>query len=113
MLELGLRSARLWPGFAAELEDAAGIEVGLRQTGTASAGARDEDEARELERRLVFRETLGLRTTRLRPTAAREHEPALAPTVRLALEVPGISVDPRAVLAALRRACERGGVQVR
>jgi glycine oxidase len=113
VLELGLRSAHLWPGFAAELEEAAGVEVGLRQTGTLLL-ARDEDEARELERQLALRESLGLRATRLRPSAARELEPALAPTVRLALEAPeDHSVDPRLVLGALRRACELSGVQVR
>jgi glycine oxidase len=113
VLELGLRSARMWLGFAAELEEAAGLEVGLRQTGTLLL-ARDEDEARELERQLALRESLGLSATRLRPSAARELEPALAPTVRLALEAPeDHSVDPRLVLAALRRACELSGVQVR
>ncbi|MGH2853821.1 MAG: glycine oxidase ThiO [Solirubrobacteraceae bacterium] len=113
VLELGLRSARMWPGFAAELEEATGVEVGLRHTGTLVV-ARDEDEARELERQLAFRESLGLRPTRLRASAARELEPALAPTVRLALHAPeDDSVDPRLVLAALRRACELGGVQVR
>ncbi len=113
VLELGLRSARMWPGFAAELEEAAGVEVGLRQAGTLVL-ARDADEARELERQLAFREALGLPATRLRASAARELEPALAPTVRLALHAPeDHSVDPRLVLAALRRACERGGVQVR
>jgi glycine oxidase len=112
VLDLGLRSARMWPGFAAELEEAADVEVGLRQTGTLLL-ARDEDEARELERQLAFRESLGLRATRLRPSAARELEPALAPTVRLALEAPDDhSVDPRLALAALRRACELSGVQV-
>ena len=71
--------------------------------------ARDEDEARELERQLAFRRSLGLRAERLRPSEAREREPALAPTVRLALEAPDDhSVDPRRVLAALRRACEIG-----
>ena len=109
VLELGLRSAQMWPGFAAELAQEAGVEVGLRQSGTLVL-ARDEDEARELERQLALRESLGLRATRLRASAARELEPALAPTVRLALEAPDDhSVDPRLVLAALRRACERSG----
>jgi glycine oxidase len=113
VLELGLRSARMWAGFAAELEEAAGVEVGLRRTGTLVL-ARDEDEARELERQLAFRESLGLPATRLRASAARELEPALAPTVRLALHAPeDHSVDPRLVLAALRRACELGGVRLR
>jgi glycine oxidase len=112
-LELGLRSARMWPGFAEELQTASAIDVGLRRTGTLVV-ARDEDEARELERQLVFRESLGLRALRLRASEAREREPALAPTVRLALHAPDDhSVDPRSVMEALRRACERAGVGLR
>jgi glycine oxidase len=112
LLELGLRSAALWPGFAAELQDAAGTEVGLLRSGTLVV-ARDEDEARELERQLAFRRSLGLRAERLRASAAREREPGLAPTVRLAIEAPDDhSVDPRRVLAALRRACELAGVRI-
>ncbi len=113
VLDLGLRSAVLWPAFAAELEEAAGIEVGLRRSGTLVV-ARDDDEARELERQIAFRDSLELSTERLLPSAAREREPALAPTVRLALHAPeDHSVDPRLVLAALRHACAQEGVVVR
>jgi glycine oxidase len=113
MLDLGLRSAEMWPSFAAELSHETELEVGLRQSGTLVV-ARDEDEARELERQLALRESLGLPVRRLRPNAARELEPALAPTVRLALEAPeDHSIDPRLVLAALRRACDGSGVQIR
>ena len=113
VLALGLCSARMWPGFAQELEQASGIDVGLRRTGTLVV-ARDEDEARELERQVAFRESLGLRAVRLRASEAREHEPALSSTVRLALHAPDDhSVDPRNVVAALRRACEQTGVQLR
>jgi glycine oxidase len=113
VLELGMRSAELWPGFAAELLEASGIDVGLRRSGTLVV-ARDEDEARELERQLAFREGLGLRAVRMRPSEARAREPALAPSVRLALHAPDDhSVDPRRVVAALRGACERAGVQLR
>jgi glycine oxidase len=112
-LELGMRSAWMWPSFAAELQRASGIDVGLRRTGTLVV-ARDDDEACELERQLAFRESLGVRAVRLRASEAREHEPALAPTVRLALHAPDDhSVDPRSVVAALRGACERTGVQLR
>jgi len=113
LLELGLRSAKMWPAFAAELQADAGMEVGLMRTGTLLL-ARDEDEARELDRQARFRDSLGLATCRLRPSEAREREPALAPVVRLALEASDDhSVDPRLVLAALRRACESAGVQLR
>ena len=87
--------------------------VGLLQTGTLMV-ARDEDEARELERQLAFRQSLGLPAERLRASMAREREPGLAPTVRLAIEAPDDhSVDPRLVLTALRRACETAGVDIR
>jgi glycine oxidase len=113
VLELGLRSARMWPGFAAELEASSGSSVGLLRTGTLLV-ARDDDDARELERQLEFRGSLGLAVRRLRPSQARELEPALAPTVRLALEAgDDHSVDPRLVLAALRVACEAVGVALR
>ncbi len=113
MLELGLRSAALWPAFASELEAASGQPVGLLRTGTLLV-ARDADEARALERQLAFRGSLGLRAVRVRPSQARELEPALAPTIRLALELPDDhSVDPRLVLAALRSACLASGVELR
>jgi glycine oxidase len=113
VLELGLRSAAMWPSFAAELAQAAGVEIELISAGSLFL-ARDEDEARELERQLAFRESLGLRVERLRASEARQLEPALAPSMRLAFEAPDDkSVDPRVVLAALRSACESEGVQVR
>jgi glycine oxidase len=112
-LALGLRSAEMWTGFAAELEAAAEIEVGLARTGTLLV-ARDDDDARELERQLAFRHELGLAVERLRPSEARDRESALAPTVRLALEAPDDhSVDPRLVTRVLRRACDRVGVEIR
>ncbi|HEV2982146.1 MAG TPA: glycine oxidase ThiO [Solirubrobacteraceae bacterium] len=113
LLALGMRSAALWPAFASELEAASGEEVGLLATGTLMV-ARDADEARELERQIELRSSLGLRAMRLRASQARELEPALAPTIRLALQLPDDhSVEPRLVLAALRRACECAGVRLR
>src|ERR1700691_4612203 len=84
LLELGLRSAAMWPEFASDLETCSGVSVGLMQTGTMLV-AREDAAARELERQLAFRQSLGLAVRRLRPSQARELEPALAPIVRLAL----------------------------
>jgi glycine oxidase len=113
LLELGRRSAAMWPAFAAELEDLTDIDLGMTSSGTMIV-ARDEDEARELERQLAFRRSLGLEVERLRASEAREREPALAPSLRLALEAPDDhSVDPRCVLAALRAVCEAAGVALR
>jgi glycine oxidase len=113
MLELGLRSAGMWPAFAEELQAGTGIEIPLRRTGTLLL-ARDEDEVLELERQLELRSSLGLAVVRLRASEARAREPALAPTLRLALEAPeDHAVDPRPVLEALRAACARAGVEIR
>lgn len=95
LLGVCLESARRWPAFAAALG------VPLHATGSLMV-ARDRDEAEALERELRFRERLGLPVERLTPSEARRREPALAPTLRAALDVPDDSaVDPRAVLAAL------------
>jgi glycine oxidase len=113
LLALGLRAASGFPAFCAELEAASGRDTGLRRTGTLVV-ARDRDEAEELERLLEHRRTLGLAVERLRPSQARRAEPALAPTVRLALDVPGDdAVDPRRLVAALAEAFERAGGEIR
>jgi glycine oxidase len=110
---LGLRAGERFAAFCAELLAASDVDPWLREQGTLAV-ARDGDEAEALERMLAFRRGLGLAVERLRPSQARRLEPALAPTVRLALEVPGdTSVDPRRLVAALRVACERAGVTVR
>jgi glycine oxidase len=101
-LDLGVAAARRWPSAARELGEASGIDPALRPTGTFLL-ARDADEAEALERERAFRESLGLPVSRLLPSAARRAEPALAPTLRAALDVPGDhSVDPRRVVSGLR-----------
>jgi len=107
LLELGLRALDGFPAFCAELG------VDLRREGTLVV-ARDRDEADELERLLEHRVALGLEVERLRPSQARRAEPALAPTVRLALDVPGdAAVDPRRLVAALGEAVEHAGGEIR
>lgn len=113
LLALGTESARLWPSFAAELEDVTGLEVGYRTCGTLLV-ARDADGQEELEREQAIRERLGLAVTRLLPSQARRAVPALAPTVRTALDLPDDhAVAPRAVVAALAEACRRAGADLR
>ncbi|MGH2917473.1 MAG: glycine oxidase ThiO [Solirubrobacteraceae bacterium] len=115
LLDLGLRSARAWPAFAAELAAAAQADAQsiLRRCG-ALVVARDADEAQALERELALRRELGLEAARLRPSAARRLEPSLAPTIRLALDVPGDhAADPRALVLALAEAARREGAVLR
>ena len=76
--------------------------------------ARDRDEAEALERELALRERLGLAPSACCPRQARRLEPALAPTLRLALEVPDDhAADPRALVAALARAAAGAGAVLR
>jgi glycine oxidase len=113
LLALGLDSARRWPAFAAELADVAGIDVGYRETGTLVV-ARDAAEAAWLDRELAFRARVGLRAERLLPGAARALEPALAPALRAAMDVPDDrAADPRRLLAALHAAATGAGAEVR
>ena len=113
LLRLGLESARAWPAFAAELEAASDIGIDFREHGTLLV-ARDRDEAEALDRELALRARFGLRAERLLPSRARRAESALAPTVRLALDVPDDhAVDPRLVVGALARAAARAGAVLR
>jgi glycine oxidase len=65
--------------------------------------ARDADEAAALDRLHAFRTSLGLDSERLRPSRARRVEPALAPTVRLVLDMPGDrAIDPLELARELR-----------
>ncbi len=113
VLALGLESARAYPAFVEELNEASGIDPGYRPWGMLVV-ARDRDEAEALERELAMRQQLGLAVQRLRPSEARELVPALAPSVRLALDVAGDhAIDPRRLTAALTAAAGGAGVELR
>jgi len=113
LLRLGLASARAYPGFVAELEEVTGRDTGYRKSGTLLA-ARDADEAEWLARELEMRSSLGLGVARLRASEARRLEPALAPALRLALEIPDDhAVDPRKLTRALGDALLRAGGELR
>ncbi|HKO28106.1 MAG TPA: glycine oxidase ThiO [Solirubrobacteraceae bacterium] len=109
LMRLGLASVREYPDFVAELHDATGMDTGYLRCGTLLA-ARDGDEAEALARELALRESLGLAAHRLRASEARRLEPALAPTLRLALDVPDDhAIDPRKLTAALAVALRTAG----
>jgi glycine oxidase len=113
LMRLGLASAEAYPEFVAELSDVTGMDVGYLPCGTLLA-ARDRDEAESLERERELRETLGLSVHRLRASQARELEPALAPTLRLALDIPDDhAIDPRKLIAALAEALSKAGGELR
>jgi glycine oxidase len=89
-------SAGRWPGFAAELAEETGHDLGYDETGTLSV-ALTADDAAEARRMWAYQG--------LRPTALRELEPELSPRVRAGAHAPDDrQVDPRRVVAALRSA---------
>ena len=89
------------------------MDPGYLRCGTLLA-ARDGDEAEALARELALRQSLGLAVHRLRSSEARRLEPALAPTLRLALEIPDDhAIDPRKLTAALARAVTAAGGDLR
>jgi glycine oxidase len=113
LMRLGLASVGAYPDFVAELSDLTGLDTGYLRCGTL-LGARDRDDAEWLERERGLREALGLPVQRLRASQARELEPALAPTLRLALEVPDDhAIDPRKLTAALGQAVQAAGGELR
>jgi glycine oxidase len=113
LLALGIASAARYPDFAAEVAAAGGEDAGFLRCGT-MAVARDRDEAEALDRERAMRATLGLDVERLLGSEARRREPALAPTLRLALDVPGDhAVDPRQLVVALAAALRAAGGEIR
>ncbi len=113
LLGLALHSAREYPSFAAELHEAAGLDPGYLECGTLFV-ARDADEAEALRREQAMRENLGLAVRRISPSQARVLEPALAPSLRAALEfADDRAIDPRALTAALVEAFRRTGGRLR
>jgi glycine oxidase len=113
LMRLGLASVKAYPELVAELQDITGMDTGYLRCGTLLA-ARDADEAEALGREIALRERFDLRVERLRASEARRLEPALAPTLRLALDVPDDhAIDPRKLTAALARALVMAGGELR
>lgn len=113
LLELNLRSQRLYPTFVEELERDASISVGYRRTGTLLV-ARDNDDNEALAEVFKFQQRLGLEVQRLRSSEVRELEPAVAPSLRGGIFVESDhQIDNRRLVEALLVACDRSGVILR
>ena len=110
LTSLLLAGARLWPGFAAALEEAAEESIGYDTTGTVTV-ALDASDRASLDDLLAYQHSLGLEALRRSASECRALVPALSPTLRGGIEVPGDhQVDNRALLAALGAACRHSGV---
>jgi glycine oxidase len=110
LLRLNLASWSRWPGFAAEVEAAARAAIGYRADGTLVA-ALDADDRVALDELAARHRAMGLDVTPLRGREVRRLEPGLAPAVRAGFLAAGErSVDPPALVAALRLAAGAAGV---
>ncbi len=110
LLNLNLLAISRFPGFNAELEQAAGQQTGLRTEGTLAV-AYDGGDMAALNRLTAFRRSIGLQARELDGRRCRELEPFLAPGTRGGVLATGdLSVDNRRYLAALREAARKAGV---
>ncbi|MFI9077836.1 glycine oxidase ThiO [Streptomyces sioyaensis] len=110
LLGLNLASARRYPDFTRELEEAGGQRIGYRRCGTLAV-ALDADDRAHLRELHALQIRSGLDSQWLTGRECRRLEPMLAPGVRGGLRVDGDhQVDPRRLASALLAACERAGV---
>ncbi|MEU6282628.1 glycine oxidase ThiO [Streptomyces sp. NPDC047028] len=110
LLALNLESARRYPGFAAELTELTGHDLGHRRCGTLAV-ALDADDRAHLRELHALQQRSGLDSVWLSGRECRRLEPMLAPGVRGGLRVDGDhQVDPRRLAEALVAACEKAGV---
>ncbi len=113
LLALNLASADRYPGFAAELTDLTGHDLGYRRCGTLAVALDADDRAHLRELHTLQRQS-GLESQWLSGRECRRLEPMLAPGVRGGLRVDGDhQVDPRRLAHALVAACEGAGVAFR
>ena len=112
LLRMNLAGRAAWPAFAEELSAASGVDLAYRESGALVVAA-DRDDAEELRRMCELQRSLGLGAEWLTGSACRRLEPGLSPRVRGGvLARQDGSVDPRAVLRALRTAVTRAGAEV-
>jgi len=113
LLPLALASRALYAPLVAALCDETGVDVDLRRDG-ALIVARGGAAAFELESTFDFQRGLGLPVERLEADALLRLEPAITGAAVLGLRLPDEgSLDPAALVRALRLAAERAGAEIR
>ncbi|GAA0314447.1 glycine oxidase ThiO [Kineococcus aurantiacus] len=113
LLRLGLHAAGGFADHAARVQEASGLGVGYRPTGTLLVALDAGDRARlaDVRRR---QEQWGLQVERLSAAQCRQREPLLDPAVVAGTLVPGDhQVDPRRLVTAVLRAARERGVEFR
>lgn len=113
LLRMTIAAAEVYPGFAAELEAATGLDSGYARHGALHV-ALDRDEASELRRVHDLQRSLGLGAEWLPPRRCRELEPGLTPSFNGGVHAPEeAAIDPRRMTGALLSALAGEGVEVR
>ncbi len=109
LLDLLLASQAMWPGFAADLGAASGIDVQLRTEGTLSV-ALSQDDLGRLRQTYALQRRLGVQSSWVGRDEALDLEPALNPALAGAVMVAGDhQVDNRVLTEALRRSFVAAG----
>jgi glycine oxidase len=112
LVALGRDSQARWPAFAAELQQASGIDVELRSEGTLVVALTADDQARLLHQ-LVFQQQLGLPLQWISAAETRRREPHLAGKLAGAVLSPqDTQVDNRKLAAALLVAAQAVGASI-
>jgi len=112
LVAFGRESQARWPAFAAELQQASGIDVGLWSEGTLVVALTADDQAR-LHHQLMFQQKLGLPLQWISAAETRRREPHLAGKLAGAVLSPqDTQVDNRKLAAALRIAAIATGAHI-
>lgn len=109
LFNLCLKSAELWPEFAAELEAQSGLDVGYHKSATLAVGI-NEEECGKLD---ALQNALQMKKVEVRKLTGREVRPlerGLGPEIEQALVLPSDGrVNARDALMALHQAVEKAG----
>ena len=112
LVALGRLAQAAWPSFAAELEQATGIDVELRREGTLVVALTADDQAR-LRHQLAFQKSLGLPLDWISALEARRREPHFAAIAGALFSPEDHQVENRKLTAALRAAAVGAGALIR
>ena len=112
LVPLGNESLKLYPDFAARVEEASGRVVGYARDGAIEVFL-DPDVQGERDRRVSECRRLGVAAEPVSLTEARRREQLIGPSARAACWLPEEgTVEPRSLMAALLEAARRAGAEI-
>jgi glycine oxidase len=113
LTELGLLSSKLYPQLVKDLERDSGVAIGYRRSGVLKVAYAARD-ITQLARELAWQSRAELPLARLPRAELRAREPALSPEVEAGIWFEAdATLEPRALLSALRIAAEKRGARFR